>query len=201
VAPASQGRAGEPPQHTEPLRPVSARSGVRFNLIEATHGLAMPNYVHLASPLLAMSHLVAVKVKITDLEALAAACVNLGAALVRGVTTYNWFGQTMGDYPLPAGYTTADLGKCTHVIRIPGVHYEVGVVAKANGQFDLLFDFWGRPGSSRHDGHRLKDEFGEGLCRLVQHYNVERTARLCTQRGHQVSRVTQPNGTISLYAQ
>lgn len=147
-----------------------------------------------------MSHIVALTAKITDLDALAAACVTLGATLVRGVTSYTWYGRSVGDYPLPAGYTTADLGKCTHVIRLPGVKYEVGVVAKANGQFDLLYDFYGSAGS-RHDGGRLKEEFGDGLARLIQHYNVERTARLCTQHGKQVSRITQPNGTISLYAQ
>ena len=146
-----------------------------------------------------MSHIVAVTAKITDLDALAAACVNLGAALVRGVSTYNWYGRSVGG-TIPAGYTREDLGKCTHVIRLPGVKYEVGVVAKANGQFDLLYDFYGYQGGP-HDGHRLKEEFSDGLSRLVQHYNVERTARLCTQHGKQISRVTQANGTISLYAQ
>jgi hypothetical protein len=142
-----------------------------------------------------MSHVTAIKADITDLDALESACISLGATLVRNVSTYNWFGVSVGDTPPPEGYTTEDLGKCTHVIRLPGVNYEIGVVAK-NGRFDLLFDFFS--GWGKHDGGKLREKFGNNLCRLTQAYKTERVVRFAERHGKRVIRGTLPNGTVSL---
>lgn len=134
-----------------------------------------------------MSHTATITTNIVDLDALAAAVQALGAQVVRNVTSFQQYRSK---------------GKCHHVIRLPGVKYEVGVAeSREHRKFDLLFDPFGFDGSQRDDGHKLVAAFGPSLLKIVQHYNVERTARLCAKNGKQVRRVTQPNGTISLYAQ
>lgn len=124
-----------------------------------------------------MSHIETVNVTIMDLDALEVAAQSLGAELVRGKRTYNWFGTSVGDYPLPAGFQKEDLGKCDHVVRVPGVNYEIGVVPARNPDgtpakgHTLLYDFWGSGG--KHDGQRLKEKFSNGLTKLVDAYSLE----------------------------
>ena len=132
-----------------------------------------------------MSHTTTINSNVVDLDALAAAVKALGGQFIRNVTEFT-------QYSAP--------GRCDHVIRLPSVRYEVGVARNAEqNKYDLLYDPYGFD-HSRHDGHQLERRFGKGLSTLTQHYNVERTARLCQQHGKQVRRVTQPNGTISIYA-
>jgi hypothetical protein len=133
-----------------------------------------------------VSHTTTIKSSIIDLDALDAAVRNLDGQFIRNVTEFQQY---------------SGRGACDHVIRLPGVRYEVGVAASEDrSKFDLLYDPYGFGESTQHDGHKLERRFGKGLCTLTQHYNVERTARLCQQHGKQVRRVAQPNGTISLYA-
>jgi len=134
-----------------------------------------------------MSHIESVKVTITDLAALKDACKSLGVDFVEGRTEYNWFGQSVGDYPLPTGFAKSDLGKCDHVVRVPGVNYEVGVVPARNPDgtrakgYTLLYDFWGRAG--RHDGSKLKEKFGAGLTKLVDAYSLAALKRKAAAKG------------------
>ena len=133
-----------------------------------------------------MSHTTTIKSNVVDLDALDAAVKSLGGQLIRNVTEFT-------QYSAP--------GRCDHVIRLPSVRYEVGVARNTEqNKYDLLYDPFGFDHSPKHDGHQLERRFGKGLSTLTQHYNVERTARLCQQHGKQVRRVTQPNGTISIYA-
>src|SRR5678815_3137009 len=97
---------------------------------------------------------------ITDLNALKGAVKELGAIWREGQKTYEWYGRSVGDYPLPDGFTAKDLGKCEHAIRLAGTEYEIGVVPKKHGGgYTLLYDFWG-------PGQRLKSHFGDGLAKL-----------------------------------
>ena len=138
-----------------------------------------------------MSHVLAIDIEIKDLEALDAACGELKANLKRGQTTYNWYGHSVGDYPLPAGFTEAMLGKCDHAIQLPGVHYEIGVVKNPvkPGTYTLLYDFYGSDrmencnGRGCHDGKRLQTHFGTGLAKLKQIYGLHLTQRHLTKRG------------------
>ena len=138
-----------------------------------------------------MSHTTTIKSSIVDLDALDAAVKSLGGQLIRNVTEFTQY---------------TGKGRCDHVIRLPSVRYEVGVARNTEqNKYDLLYDPYGYDPygfdhSPRHDGHQLERRFGKGLSTLTQHFNVERTARLCQQHGKQVRRVTQPNGTISIYA-
>src|SRR4051794_20933775 len=70
-----------------------------------------------------MSHLADIDIIIKDITALEKAVEELGAEFRRGQTRYEWFGESIGDYPLPEGMTKVDLGKCTHAIHLPGCHY------------------------------------------------------------------------------
>lgn len=119
-----------------------------------------------------MSHLVTINLLVEDLSVLAKACIRLGLELVRDQRTYRWYGRSVGDYPLPTGFTTADLGTCDHAIRIPGngMAYEIGVVARRDGKpgYELLWDFY-------QGGYGLMDHVGEGAIRLQQTYAIEKT--------------------------
>jgi hypothetical protein len=130
-----------------------------------------------------MSHVESVNVQITDLEALKDACKRLGVEFVPGKKNYNWFGRSVGDYKLPEGFTAEELGKCEHVIKVPGVNYEIGVVPAKKGKgYTLLFDFWGSAG--RHDGMKLKAKFGAGLTKLVDAYSIEALKRKAKSKGY-----------------
>ncbi|MEI6716058.1 MAG: hypothetical protein WCO60_20095 [Verrucomicrobiota bacterium] len=161
-----------------------------------------------------MSHVTKIDITFRDLEALESACKELGATLVRDVPTYNWYGKHGGDYPLPEGIKEEDLGKCTHVIRVPGVTYEVGVVAMPGGGFSILFDFWGGKtegrglqkvfcGSKIHpvmsDGEKIGEmrKYTHGMERLKQMYGIHAATRAAKAKGYSVQR-KQVGGTIKL---
>jgi hypothetical protein len=71
-------------------------------------------------PIKVNSHVAKVKCDIRDLEALDAAARRCGLILKRGQKHYRWYGRSVGDTPLPEGYTAAMLGKCDHALAIPG---------------------------------------------------------------------------------
>lgn len=143
-----------------------------------------------------MSHVAAVSCRIKDIDALEAAVKEMGATLIRGKSTYQWYGQHVGDYPLPAGMTKEQLGKCSHAIKVPGVRYEVGVVRLADGTFTLAYDFYGSGG--QHDGSKLKEKFGDNLDKLTQLYSVHVTTKAARAKGWSVGRQTGSNGNIKL---
>jgi hypothetical protein len=122
-----------------------------------------------------MSHVAKIEVEIRDLETLKAACDQLGLELLPNQRTFAWYGESVGDHPLPEGFTAADMGKCDHAIRVPGARYEVGVV-KRNGKYLLLWDFYSRGG--------LERVLGKGACRLKQTYSVERVRREARLKGY-----------------
>lgn len=120
-----------------------------------------------------MSHVTEVDVEITDLDCLEQACAKLGLELVRGKTEYKWYGRHVGDYPLPAGFSKEDMGKCEHVIRIVDndTAYEIGVVKRRDGKpgYTFHYDFWSggyglmevisKDGSKGHDCERLINRY------------------------------------------
>lgn len=138
-----------------------------------------------------MSHVATVsEIAITDLDMLDRACQRLGLELRRGQKTYHWFGESVGDHPLPAGFTVADLGKCDHAIGIPGDRdqpiqkrpYEVGVCRNPNGRpgYVLCLDQW-------LGGFGLVNRVGEDCGLLCQSYSAEVSKRTMQLKGFQVS--------------
>lgn len=140
-----------------------------------------------------MSHVVQSGVVIRDLDCLEAAVQSMGALLVRNVKKYNWFGRHVGDYPMPVGVTKDQLGKCDHVIRLPGVNYEIGVVKQKDGTYRMLFDFYA-------DGIKLKKHFGDGLSLLQNAYNEATIVKTAKSHGFTVTKKVLPNGDIALKA-
>jgi hypothetical protein len=91
-----------------------------------------------------MSHVTTIAVEIRDLAAVKEICAELGLEFHQNQKTYRWYGRHVGDYPLPAGFTKADLGRCDHAIGVKGgssQSYEIGLV-KRGDQHVVLWDFW-----------------------------------------------------------
>lgn len=114
-----------------------------------------------------MSHVATIDVVITDLQSLKDACKARGWVFVEGQRKYRWYGTWVGDTPMPAGMTKADLGKCDHAIKIPGCTYEVGVVRQPDDTYGLAWDYWGTGGLVKALG-------GQKAPKLVQAYATEK---------------------------
>lgn len=132
-----------------------------------------------------MSHIVQVKVKISDLRALAAAAKELGGELVLDQKTHTFY---------------SGKGQCEHAIKIPGVNYEVGVVKLEGGGYTLAHDPYGgdQAGYGSHDGHKLTQKFGDGLKKLTQYYAVAKAEIEARAKGWMTSRQTLKNGSIKI---
>lgn len=142
-----------------------------------------------------MSHVATIEMDITDLDALESAAKRCGLELVRGQKTYNWYGEHVGDYPLPEGFSASDLGKCEHAIRVPGNSsvYEIGITKRRDGRpgYTLLFDFW-------QGGHGLMQFAGDECAHLRQAYSIEVAKKTARKRGFQVSEKPLQNGKVKL---
>ena len=146
-----------------------------------------------------MSHVSTVDLEVRDLKALAEAAEKLGLELVEQ-KTYHWFGQHVGDYPLPEGFSEKDLGKCDLALRVKDGKkkpkpYEIGVVAK-DGGYTLLYDFF-------QGGYGLMQKVstdGQSLNLLKQEYATAVARRELQRKGFRVREVRE-NGKVRLIAQ
>ncbi len=138
-----------------------------------------------------MSHVTQIEIKVKSLEALKAACQRLGLEWLEGQKTYKWYGRHVGDYPIPEGLTVDDMGKCTHAIKVPGASYEIGVLDRGNGAFQLLWDFW--------SGGGLERVLGKGGGKLKQAYALEVAKVQARRAGYScIERVEEDGQTITL---
>lgn len=143
-----------------------------------------------------MSHVAEINFECKDLEALDEACKVLGLALIMDQKTYKWYGISVGDYPIPTGFTAEDLGKCDHAITIPGnkTAYEIGVVHRRDGQegYHLLWDFWA-------GGYGMAEKVGGNQAtKLQDEYLAAVTVRHMRRKGRQVQREVTAQGEILL---
>lgn len=147
-----------------------------------------------------MSHVATIAIEIKDLDALEAAANELGLELVRDKTSYKWYGRSVGDYPLPVGYTKNDLGKCDHVLRIPGnaAAYEIGVCRRRDGKagYTLQWDFYaGGYGMTAKVG-------GDKAPKLVQGYATHVAIKAARAGGFRViGRSVKADGTVLVQVQ
>lgn len=116
-----------------------------------------------------MSHLSTIRTVIKDLDALKAACVDLGFTFLEGKKTFSWFGKFMNDWndersAVAQGFDPATFGQCEHAISVPGSTYELGVVRTDDG-WRLLMDEWG-------PGRTIVEQAGPGCGLLAQAYVV-----------------------------
>lgn len=124
-----------------------------------------------------MSHVAKIEIAIKDLDTLKGACRELGLEFMAEQKVFEWYGNHVGDYPIPEGFTAADMGRCDHAIRVPGARYEIGIVHR-NGRYHLLWDFYRAGG--------LERILGKGACKLKQAYSVERVRREAKLKGYHV---------------
>lgn len=142
-----------------------------------------------------MSHVATIEIEIKDLDALRQAAIDCGLEFCEGQTSYKWYGYSVGDSPLPAGMTAADLGICDHALRIPGdaQAYEVGVVKRGAG-YVLLWDFW-------QGGYGLQAKIGKDGGLLRQRYAVAVAKAQAQRQGLRVTERKLPNGKVQLLCQ
>lgn len=144
-----------------------------------------------------MSHVVKLDVEIKDLVALKAAAKLIGMEFMEGQKTYRWWGHSVGDYPLPEGFTAKDLGKCDHALSIPNNNtaYEVGVVQRRDGKpgYHLLWDFYG-------GGKGLVEKVGKDGNKLKQSYAEIVAANALKKKGFKVQRKVNDQGKVVLTA-
>jgi len=145
-----------------------------------------------------MSHIDTVKLKILSLAALEAAAKEHGCQWLNK-KTYEWYGDYVGNTPLPEGMTQDSLGKCDYVIKVPGVKYEIGVVKLKDGNYTLAYDFYS--GMRGADGGKLLDKFGQGLKKLCQSYSKHANLATWRKHGWLIHEVEGKNGKLKLEAQ
>ena len=115
-----------------------------------------------------MSHVTTIEIAENyDISALIQMCKDKAWEWRENQTTYKWYGRHVGDYPIPEGFTKADMGRCTHAIHVPGADYEIGVVQK-NGKWKLLWDFWS-------GGYGLQERIGKEGGLLKQAYGMAKS--------------------------
>lgn len=127
-----------------------------------------------------MSHLLSVDLKVLDLAGLQDAVTQCGGELVLNTTKFR-------------SYT--GLNPCAHLIRLPGVGYEIGVVPAKDGVgYELSYDNWGVHGQA------LERQFGRGLGTLKDEYGCSVAARALARKGYAVSRQKNAVGELQLVA-
>ena len=142
-------------------------------------------------PTRVFSHITRVNVVVKDLDALEAAGKICGLKLNRNQTTYKWFGQSVGDYPVPEGINVKDLGHCTHALSLADKSaYEIGVVEQADGTFRLLFDFW-------CGGYGLQAAVGTNAKLLTEAYTIE--AARAAAMAHGLIAMDQSDGSLQIF--
>lgn len=153
-----------------------------------------------------MSHVATIEVEITNLQDLRDAAAELGLVFSDGQQTYQWYGEHVGDFPLPDGFNIEDLGRCEHAIRLNDsdrlaarnrygeAPYELGVVRRRDGKpgWTLLWDFFA-------GGFGLEEKIGPEAGLLKQSIANAATIRTMKTQGYRVaSREKLPNGTVKL---
>lgn len=141
-----------------------------------------------------MSHVADLKMQILDVDCLIEAAGNCGL-IKRDKRKFKWFGQHVGDYPLPEGFTKGDMGKCEFALGIDGNDnaYEIGVVKRRDGQpgYTLLWDFWA-------GGHGLEAAIGSDGERLKMEYTAAVNMKQARRLGHRIDKSYNQDGEIVL---
>jgi hypothetical protein len=120
-----------------------------------------------------MSHFTTIKTQIQDIEALQAACQELGFPLLRNTEARGYLGNML---------------KGDHVIQLKGP-YDIAVNKQQDGSFGLTCDLW--------RGH-VEQEVGKGYGKLLQLYAVHKAIREARRKGHMVTRSQKQDGAIKL---
>jgi hypothetical protein len=120
-----------------------------------------------------VSHFTTINTQVKDIEALRAACKEIGLELVQNATA-RWFAsQTLkGDY----------------VIKLRGP-YDVALNRQQDGSYGLTTDWW--------NGH-VEKELGKNFGKLLQLYGVHKATMEARKKGLGVLRRQKTDGSIKL---
>jgi hypothetical protein len=122
---------------------------------------------------LTMSHFTTIKTQIKDIEALRAACTELGFNLLKDAEARGYaHAFTRGDY----------------VIRLSGP-YDIAVNRSLGDAHELTTDWWG--------GH-VEKETGPAFGKLLQLYGVHKATAEARKKGLSVLRRAKKDGSIKL---
>ena len=171
-----------------------------------------------------MSHITKIDLEINDLDALKAALARVSPDLEfrAGQTSFKWYGEFVGDAPVPEGMSPADYGKCDHAvgIRAGAPHplgakmngfindpnfgpYELGIVKiPGRNSYHLVYDEWNMvPGfhESGNGGNGLERLIGKGASALRQAYAREVSIKTMRRQGYRVREELAADGTIKLH--
>lgn len=120
-----------------------------------------------------MSHVVAGKVVITDMECLQRALKRFPNLEWRqSQKKFGWYGRWVNDYAkedaaYKLGIDTDQYGTCDHAIHMKGVSYEIGLVKRKDGTgWSLVWDFYGQ-------GQEISQYIGVGGEKLITAYQEE----------------------------
>lgn len=123
-----------------------------------------------------MSHITDIELKILDLNALKAACREVGVTFNEGAETFTSYQDGL---------------KCEHSITSPWGRYQIGVLKAKDGKgYTLAWDSYCQ--------YETVKKLGEGLEKLKQAYGVCKATIEARARGWSVHRQNLPNGTIKL---
>ena len=137
-----------------------------------------------------MSHVSTIDVDVKDLNAVRRMCEREGWEFRENQKTYGWYGQSVGDYPIPEGVSVEDLGKCDHAIHIPGCDYEVGLIHKQGSHYTVIADLWSGGGLEKH--------VGEDCGRIKQLYALEKAKIEAKKKGYLCREQAAKDGSIIL---
>ena len=151
-----------------------------------------------------MSHVAAVELIVTDLNAFEATCESLGLKFMRGQTTWKWYGRWMNDYAATDaayrnGISPEQYGHGEHAVKLDGCEYEIGLVPVGGGKpgWRVVYDFYG-PGqmlAAACGGQALpglKDAYGATVA--AKHYGTIMPG----QKPWQVKTTKLPTGAIQV---
>lgn len=162
-----------------------------------------------------MSHIASVKCYVQDLDTLESVASKMGFELVRGATTYAWYGRFVGDYAtgdaaVANGHAPETFGKCLHKLRrkdhragtsVGEGDYEIGLVARPDGKlgYELVYDNWSY--NEHMGGARIEALAGKGLVGLKNALAEEVTMRQFRRMGlRNVQRTVDAAGQIKITA-
>jgi hypothetical protein len=158
-----------------------------------------------------MSHVATIEIELKDLEALRAACVELGLVFNENKSTYRCWGtgkdlyrlesyqRSSGKRLMPEGWELEEMGQCEHAISVKGAHvseYEIGVARRRDGKpgYQLLCDLSG--------ADELKRLAGDNLEKFRQAYAVEVAVRAAKRAGFRVVKKTvRTDGSVAIVTQ